>query len=78
MIKKSQKKCKSEEHCVYTKEVNKITLNSNDDKRLQAFGRIKTYLYGTNDFKACESEMLSKYKWLSLIIILMKIKQNII
>ena len=32
--------------------------------------------YGTNAFKVCESEMLSKYKWLILMIILMKTKQH--
>ena len=39
-------------------EVNKIALWSNDDKRLQTSDRIKTYPYGTNAFKVCESEML--------------------
>ena len=43
---------------MYTEEVNKIALSSNDDKRLQIFDRIKTYPYGTNAFKVCENEML--------------------
>ena len=43
---------------MYTEEVNKIALKSNDDKRLQKFDRIATYPYGTNAFKVCESEML--------------------
>ena len=47
---------------MYTEEVNKITLSSNDDKRSQTFDTIRTYLYVTNAFKVCESEMLSKYK----------------
>ena len=47
---------------MYTEEVNKIALNSNDDERLQTFDRVTTYLYGTNTFKVCETEMLSKYK----------------
>ena len=46
-------------HDVYKEEINKITLSSNDDKRLQTFDRIKTYPYGTNAFKVCESEMLN-------------------
>ena len=33
---------------------------SNDNKRLQTFDRVLTYPYGTNPFKVCESEMLSK------------------
>ena len=43
---------------MYTEEVNKIALSSNDDKRLQTFDRIETYPYGTNAFKVCECEML--------------------
>ena len=43
---------------MYTEEVNKIALSSNDDKRLQTFDGIETYPYGTNAFKVCESEML--------------------
>ena len=46
IILESQKRFKSEAHCVYTEEVNNITLSSNDDKRLQTFDRIRTYPYG--------------------------------
>ena len=55
---RSQQRFKSYNHDVYAEEVNKIALNSNDDKRLQTFDRIKTYPYGTNAFKVCENEML--------------------
>ena len=61
-ILKSQLRFKSDHHNVYTEEVNKIALNSNDDKRLQTFDRVTTYPYGTNAFKVCESEMLSKIR----------------
>ena len=44
----SQKRFKSESRCVYTEEINKIALSSNDDRRLQTFDRITTYPYGTN------------------------------
>ena len=37
-----------------------VTLNSNDDKRLQTFDRVTTYQYGTNAFQLCESEMLNE------------------
>ena len=47
---------------MYTEEVNKIALSSNDDKRLQTFDRVTTYPYRTNAFKVCESEMLSKIR----------------
>ena len=39
---RSQLRFKSDHH-VYTEEVNKIALNSNDNKRLQTFDRITTY-----------------------------------
>ena len=58
IILKSQQRFKSDHHKVYTEEINKIALSSNDDKRLQTSDRIKTYPYGTNVFKVCESEML--------------------
>ena len=47
-------------------------------KKLQTFDKITTYPYGTNSFKVCESEMLSKYKWLILMITQKKITQNLI
>ena len=59
-ILKSQLRFKSDHHDVYTEEVNKIALNSNDNKRLQTLDRVTTYPHGTNAFKVCESEMLSK------------------
>ena len=59
-ISKSQLRFKSAHHNVYTKEVNTIALNSNNDKRMQTFYRITIYPYGANAFKVCESEMLSK------------------
>ena len=36
--------------------------SNDDDKRLQAFDNVITYSFGTNAFKVCKSEMLSKYK----------------
>ena len=56
---KSQHRFKSYNHDVYTEEVNKTALSSNDDKRLQTHDRIKTYPDGTNAFKVCKSEMLN-------------------
>ena len=65
---------------MYTEEVNKIALSSNDDKRLQTSDRITTYPYGTNAFTVCESEMLTvkylffeKLKWNSITTINTKI-----
>ena len=56
---RSQQRFKSYNHDVYTEEVNKIALSSNDDKGLQIFDRITTYPYGTNAFKVCEIDMVN-------------------
>ena len=40
---RSQQRFKSNHHKVYTEEVNKIALSSNDDKRIQTFDKITTY-----------------------------------
>ena len=47
-VNRSQERLKSYYHDVYTEEVNKITLSSNDAKRLQTSDKITTYPYGTN------------------------------
>ena len=44
---------------MYTEEINKISLSSIDDKRLQTFDRVTTYPYGANAFKVCESDFLT-------------------
>ena len=59
-ILKSQLRFKSDHDDMYTEEVNKIALNSNDDKRLETYDRVTTYPYGTNAFKVWERDMLSK------------------
>ena len=58
-----QQRCRNYNHKVYTEEVNKIALSSNDDKRIQTFDKVTTYPYGTNVFKVCENETLLKNKW---------------
>ena len=55
-ILKSQQRFKSDCHNIYTEQVDKIALSSNDDKKLQIFDKIITYPYGTNVFKVCERE----------------------
>ena len=62
IILKSQQRFKRDYHNVYTEQINKIALKSNDDKKLQTFDKITTYPCGTNALKAYESEMLSKNK----------------
>ena len=60
---RSQQRFRSYNHKGYTEEVNKIALSSNDDKRIQTYDNVTTFPYGTNVFKVCENEMLSKNKW---------------
>ena len=57
VIIRSQQRFRSYNHKVYTEEVNKIALSSNDDKRTQTFDKVTTFPYGANVFKVCESEM---------------------
>ena len=59
---KSQQRFRSDHHKVYTEEVNKTAISSNDDKRIQTFDRATTHLYGTNVLKVCENKMLLKKK----------------
>ena len=62
IVLKSLQRFKSERHDVYTEEINKIALNSNDDKRLQTFDRITSYPYGASAGKVRKTELLSKVK----------------
>ena len=79
IILKSQQRFKSDYNKVYTGQINKIALSSNDNKRLQTFDKITTYPYAKNVFKVFQSEMLSKWKLLILTIMQMKKKmQNLI
>ena len=47
-ILKIQQSFKRERHNVFTEEINKIALSSNDDKRMQSVDSIETYAYGTS------------------------------
>ena len=58
----SQQRFRSYNHKVYTEDVNKIALSSNDDKRIQTYDKVATFPYGANVFKVCENEMLLKNK----------------
>ena len=63
VIIRSQQRFRSDHHRVYTEEVNKIALSSNDDKRIQTYDKITTYPYGTNIFKIYVNKMLLKNKF---------------
>ena len=47
---------------MYTEEVNRIALSSNDEKRIQTFDKVTIYPYGANVFAVCKNEMLLKNK----------------
>ena len=49
---------------MYTEEVKKIALSSNNDKKLQTHDKITTCPYGTNALKVCESEMLNNKRFI--------------
>ena len=48
-IKRSQFTLRSDHNNVYTENINKIALSSNDDKRIQSNDKITTYPYGYFD-----------------------------
>ena len=62
VLNRSQQRFRSDHHKVYTEEVNKIALSSNDDKRIQKFDKVTTYPYSTNIYNVCENGMLLKKK----------------
>ena len=46
VILKSQQRFKSKGHDLYTENINKIALSSNDDKRIVSSDKITSYPYG--------------------------------
>ena len=65
-ILRSQLRFKSDLHNVYTEEVNKIAISSNDDKRLQTFNRVTTYPYGTKCVKVKYDNEKICITWINL------------
>ena len=53
---KTQQRFKSESHNDFAEEINKITLSSNDDKRIQSIDSIKIHGYGTSKNLVSEKE----------------------
>ena len=56
IISKKKQRFKSERHNVFTEEINKIALSTNDDKRMQSIDSIETYAYGTSKDLVSEKE----------------------
>ena len=48
LLLKTQQRFTNERHNVFTKEINKIALSLNHDKRIQSIDLIETYAYGTS------------------------------
>ena len=47
---------------MFTEEINKVALSSNDNKRIQTFDKVTTFPQETPVVKVCENEMLSARK----------------
>ena len=58
-ILKTQQRFKSGKHNIFTEKINKITLSSNDDKRMQSIDSIETYAYGTSKVLVSEKEEIN-------------------
>ena len=61
-ILKTQQRFKSERHNVFTEEINKIALSSNDDKRMRSFDLIETYAYGMSKDEIKCSNIIKQYR----------------
>ena len=55
-ILKTHQRFKNEKHSVFAEEINKISLSSNDDKRMQSFDSTEAYPYGTSKDLVSEKE----------------------
>ena len=53
---KPHQRFRSEKHDVFIKEVNKIALSANDDKRTRLINSIETYAYRTSKDLVCKKE----------------------
>ena len=59
MNSKTQQRFKNKWHNIFTEEMNKIALSSNDDKRMQSIDSIETYAYGTSKDLVSEKKRLN-------------------
>ena len=59
-ILKIQQRFKRERRNVFTEEINKIALNSNDDKRMQSIDSVEIYAYGKSKDLVSEKEEINR------------------
>ena len=58
IISKSQPRFKNKKHNVFTEEINKNNLSSNDDKKIQSVQSIETCAYRTQEDLTCKKEKI--------------------
>ena len=58
LILKPQQTFRSEKLNVFTEEVNKIAISTNDNKRIQSIDSIEIYAYGTSKDLLCKREVI--------------------
>ena len=73
---KKQRRFKSYYHDIYTEEINKVVLSSNDNKRIQTLDKVTTFPHRASDFEVCEEERLSVCKTKETLKILGKECEN--
>ena len=56
LILKTQQRFRSEKHNIFTEEIDKIALSSNDAKRMQSIDSTETYEYGMSKDLVCKKE----------------------
>ena len=59
---KAQQRFTNEKHNVFTEEINKIALTSNDDKIIQSIDSIEIYVHGTNKKVEYKCNNIKQYK----------------
>ena len=66
LILKTQQRFRSEKYNVFTEEIDKISLSSNDDKRMHSIESIEIYAYGINKDLVCKKEEIKCNKIIKL------------
>ena len=81
LILKAQQWFKIERHDVFIKDINKVVISSDNDKRMQSIDLTETYLYGTSrdlinekEEIKCNNVIKQHKKWLTLMMLQKKSK----